>query len=168
MPLLKKIVFPFINKKRESLSLSKDAKALLIFDAFKGQTTPAINDLLKDNNCTAQHVPNNHTNLFQPLDISVNKSAKSFISDKYQEWYASEVTSQLGKGIDSYNVKVDVKLTTLKPIHARWIIDFYKHMQTSGSKVKAGFRKAPISEASKEAEALIDLCDNPFQEIEIA
>ena len=41
-------------------------------------------------------------------------------------------------------------------------------MQTSGSKVKAGFRKALISEAAKEAEALINLCENPFQEIEIA
>ena len=164
----KKILFPFDNKKRESLSLSKDAKALLIFDVFKGQTTPAVNDLLKDNNCIVQHVPNNHTNLFQSLDISVNKSAKSFISDKYQEWYASEVTSQMGKSIDPYNVKADVKLTTLKPIHEHWIIDFYKHMQTSGSKMKAGFRKALISEAAKEAEALINLCKNPFQEIEIA
>ena len=127
MSLLKKIAFPCVNKNRESLSLSKDAKAWLIFDDFKGQTTPAVNDLLKDNNCIVQRVPNNHTNLFQPLDISVNKSAKSFISDKYQEWYASEITSQLGKGIDPYNVKVDVKLTTLKPIHAPWIIDFYKH-----------------------------------------
>ena len=166
MSLLKKIVFPFVNEKRERLSLSKDAKALLIFDVFKGQTTPAVNDLLKDNNCIVQHVPNNHTNLFKPLDISVNKSAKSFISGKYQEWYASEVTSQLGKGIDPYNVKVDVKLTTHKPIHACWIIAFYKHMQTSGSKVKAGFRKAPIPEAAKEAEALINVCENPFQEIE--
>ena len=148
--------------------MSKDPKALLIFGVFKEQTTPAVNDLLKDNNCIVQHVPNNHTNLFQPLDISVNKSAKSFISDKYQELYASEVTSQLGKGIDPYNVKVDVKLTTLKPIHARWIVDFYKHMQASASKVKAGFRKALISEATKEAEALINLWENPFQEIEIA
>ena len=139
---------------------------MLIFDVFKGQATPAVNDLLKDNNCIVQHVPNNHTNLFQPLDISVNKSAKSFISDKYQEWYASEVTSQLGKGVNLY--KVDGKLTTLKPILARWIIDFYKHMQTSGSKVKAGFRKALISKATKEAEALINLCENPFQEIKIA
>ena len=168
MSLLKKIVFPFVNKKRETLSLSKDAKALLIFDVFKGQATPAVNDLLKDNRCIVQHVPNNHNTLFHPLDFSVNKSAKSFISDKYQEWYASEVTSQLGKGIDPYNVKVDVKLTTLKAIHARWIKGFYKHMQTSGSNVKAGFRKAIISEAVKEAEALINLCENPFQEIEIA
>ena len=77
-----------------------------------------------------------------------------------------EVTSQLGKGIDPDNVKVDVKLTTLKPIHVRWMIDFYKHMQVSGSKVKAGFRKALISEAAKVAEALMNLCESPFQETE--
>ena len=74
MSLLKKIVFPFVNKKREILSLSKDAKALLIFDVFKGQTTPAVNDLL---NCIVEHVLNNHTNLLQPVDISVSKNAKS-------------------------------------------------------------------------------------------
>jgi len=90
------------------------------------------------------------------------------MSEKYQEWYASEVTSQLKRGINPYNVKVDVKLTTIKPIHAHWIIDLYKFMQTSGSKVKAGFRKALIYEATKEAEALTKLCENPFQEIEIA
>ena len=129
MSLLKKIVFPLVNEKGESLSLSKDAKALLIFDVFKGQTTPAVNDLLKDNNCIVQHVPNNHTNLFQPLDISVNKSAKSFISDKYQEWYASEVTSQLGKVIDPYNVKVDVNLTTLNPFSSN--VTFLYSLKTS-------------------------------------
>ena len=35
--LLKKIVFPFVNKKRESLSLSKDAKALLTLTYSKGK-----------------------------------------------------------------------------------------------------------------------------------
>ena len=42
----------------------------------------------------AQNVQNNYTNLFQPLDISVNKGAKSFLSNKYQDWYASQVSKQ--------------------------------------------------------------------------
>ena len=82
-------MFPFVNKKRESLSLSKDAKALLIFDAFNGQTIPAVNDPLKDNNGIVQHVPNNHTNLFQPLGISVNKSAKSIKNGMLQKSLAN-------------------------------------------------------------------------------
>ena len=91
---LKKIIFPYLKKKRESLKLKSDAKALLIFDVFKGQTTSAVNDLLKKNNIIFIHVPNNHTNLFQPLDISVNKSAKAFIAGKYQDWYAEKVQEQ--------------------------------------------------------------------------
>ena len=38
----------------------------------------------------------------------------------------------------------------------------------SGWKFKVGFRKAPIYEAGKKVEDLINLCENPFQEIEIS
>ena len=82
MEYLKKIIFPYIKSKRQ------DAKALLIFDVFKGQTTSAVIDLLKRNDIIAIHVPNNHSDLSQTLDISVNKSAKCFIAGKYQDWYA--------------------------------------------------------------------------------
>ena len=91
MKYLNKIIFPYIESKRQALKLPENAKALLIFDVFKGQTTSAVNDLLKKNDIIAIHVPNNHTNLFPPLDISVNKSAKCFIADKYQDWSAEKV-----------------------------------------------------------------------------
>ena len=40
-------------------------------------------------------VPPNTTDLLQPLDISVNKPAKSFLRQKFDEWYASEVFKEL-------------------------------------------------------------------------
>ena len=46
-------------------------------------------------------------------------------------------------------------------------MDFYKHMQSSGSLVKSGFRKTLVAETSKIAEALMNLCENPLQEFEI-
>ena len=82
---------------------------MLIFDVFKGQTTSAVNDLLHENNIIVIHVPNNHTNLFQPLDVSVNKSAKCFIAAKYQDWYAERILNQLKRGVNAHNVKVDVR-----------------------------------------------------------
>ena len=84
MVYLKKIIFPYIKSKHQTLKLPENAKALLIFDVFKGQTTSAVNDLLKKRDIVIR-VPNNHANLFQPLDISVKKSAKCFIADKYQD-----------------------------------------------------------------------------------
>ena len=58
-------------------------------------------------------VPNNHTNLFQPSDISVKKSAKCFIANKYQDWSAEKVLLQLNRGVAAHDVEVDVKLSIM-------------------------------------------------------
>ena len=137
---------------------------------FKGQTTLEINNLLKRNNCLVQQVSNNQTTIQIFVNHGTSQSTKvhkSFISEKYQDWYASKVTSQLGRGIEPHNMQVDIKLTTFKPIHTGWIMNFYKHMQSSGSLVKSWFRKVLVTEAPKEAEALMNLCQNQLQEIEI-
>ena len=76
-------------------------------------------------------VPSNHTNFFQPLHISVNKSAKGYIAGRYQDWYAEKVFEQLNRGAQVHDVRVDVRLSTIKPLHTRWIIDIYKCLKES-------------------------------------
>ena len=164
---LTKIVFPYIQRKRKELLLPNNTKALLIFDVFKGQTTPKVIDCLRKNNCLSIFIPSNHTNLFQPLDISVNKGTKRFLVEKYQDWYASQVTSQLERGFSPHDVKVDVKLTTVKPLHAAWVVQYYKKMQDSKSTIISGFRSALITETVLQAESLTWLSENPFDDIEI-
>ena len=165
MEYLKKNIFPNIKSKRQVLKLPENAKALLTFDVFKGKTKSAVNDLLKKNDIIAIHFPNNHTNMFQPLDISVNKNAKCFIVDKYQDWYAERVLQQLNRGVAAHDVKVDVKLSTMKPLHAKWIIETYHHLKRSKQIVISGFRKAHITKAVSEAGQLAQSCENPFAEI---
>lgn len=46
-------------------------------------------------------------------------------------------------------------------------MNFCKHIQSSGSLVKSGLRKALRTEAAKKVETLTNLCENPFEEIEI-
>ena len=147
------------------MKLPKNAEGLLIFDEFKGQTTSAVNDLLKKNDIIAIHVPNNHTNLFQYFDSSMNKSAKCFIAAKYQDWYAEKFIQQLNRGVAAHDVKVDVKLSIMKPLHAKWIIEMYHHPQRSKQIVISGFRKAHVTEAVSEADQLAQLCENPFTEV---
>ena len=69
-------------------------------------------------------VPHNLTNKFQPLDLSVNKAAKSFIQNKYNDWFAGQVFTQLQNRKDPTNVKISSKLLDMKFIHARWIVDW--------------------------------------------
>ena len=158
-----KIIFPYIKSKRQALKPPENAKALLIFDVFKGQTS-AVNNLLKKNDIIVIHVPNNHTNLFQPLDISVNKSAKCSIADKFQNRYA-EVFQQLNTGVTAHDFKVVVKLSIMKPLHAKWVIEMYHDLKRSKQIIVSGFTKTYITKAVSEADQLAQLCENPFAEI---
>ena len=94
-------------------------------DTFKGQDNDALKKLCAENKCDVVIVPHNPTNKFQPLDLSVNKAAKPFTQSKYNDWFADQVFTQLQNGKDPTNVKISSKLSDLKPIHARWIVDWY-------------------------------------------
>ena len=100
---------------------------LIIMGTFKGQDNDTLKKLCAENNCDVI-VPHNLTNKFQPLDLSVDKAAKWFIQNKYNDWFADQVFTQLQNVKDPNDVKISSKLSNLKPIHARWIVDYYNHV----------------------------------------
>ena len=91
---LKKTIIPHIEKVRKQLNLKVNQNAILIY-VFKGGTSGAVSELLEKKNIISK-VSANKTDLFQPLDLSVNKSSKCFLSNKYQTWYVDQVAAQLG------------------------------------------------------------------------
>ena len=48
------------------------------------------------------------TNL-QPLDLTVNKAAKAFIQNRYDDWFSDQVAWQLKSGNDPTDIKVSSK-----------------------------------------------------------
>ena len=81
----KEIIFPFLEDTKRSKSYPLEQHALIIMDTFKGQDNDTLKKLCAENNCDVVIVPHNLTNKFQPLDLSVNKAAKSFIQNKYND-----------------------------------------------------------------------------------
>ena len=71
----------------------------MIYNVFKEQTTGTVSELLEKKNIIWKKVPANKTKLLQPLDLSVNKSSKCFLLDKYQTRNADRVARQLGRGV---------------------------------------------------------------------
>ena len=88
-----KIIVPYIEAQRDALGDSEQS-ALVIMDNFKGQVTPAINELLEANNIHVCLLPSNTTDLLQPMDIAVNKPAKDFLKCQFEHWYSDKVMSQ--------------------------------------------------------------------------
>ena len=100
--------------------------ALIIVDTFKGQDNDTLKKLCAENNCDVVILP--HSLKFRPLDLSVNKAAKAFIQNKYNDWFADQVFTQLKNGKDPTDVKIWSKLLELKSIHATWIFEWYNHV----------------------------------------
>ena len=85
---LKKIFF--LEKTKRSKSYPLEQHALIIMDTFKRQENDTLKKFCADNKCDDVIVPLNLTNKFQPLDLSVNKAAKSFFKNKYNDWFSDQ------------------------------------------------------------------------------
>ena len=91
--------------------------SLVIMDTFKGQDNDEMRKFCAKKSLEIV-IPHNLTNKFQPLEISVNKTGKSFTSDKYNSWLANEVSKQLraGKAAANFNV-IKLNLNSLLSNH---------------------------------------------------
>ena len=124
---IREIIIPYVERRRDQL---EEKPAVVIMDNFKGQITPAVNDLLDENDIHVCLLPPNTTDRLQPMDISVNKPAKDFLRQRFQEWYADQVLQQLhGKEIDSVELEpISLSLPQLKELGAKWLVDMFKHI----------------------------------------
>ena len=68
---------------------------LIIMDTFKGQDNEILAKLCADHHCVNMLVPNNLANILQPVDLNVNEPAQVFLSEKYNLWYADDVSKHL-------------------------------------------------------------------------
>ena len=120
--------------------------------------------LCAKNNCELVIVPHNLTNKFQPLDVSISQSAKKFISNKFNACYADRVSKQLSNGVALCDVKVSLKLSDLKPLHARWIVETCNHLKHQNDSIIKSFDAAVINEAITCANDVFTPVRNPFDE----
>jgi len=161
----KDIILPFLEKTKAENGYPKEQHSLIIMDTFKGQDNDTLKDLCAENHCEVVIVPHNLTNKFQPLDISVNKAAKSFVQNLYNDWFSNQIAEQLQKGNDPKDIKITTKLSTLKPLHASWIVKLYHHMCENSEMIINGFESAGIAEAVNEARKIMEKVENPFREL---
>ena len=62
------------------------------------------------------------------------------------------------------DVKVSLKLSDLKPLHAKWIVDAYDHLKKQKDSIINGFDSAGITEAIKSANDIYTRIENPFRD----
>ena len=138
------VLLPYLNKTRKELGLPESFPAMVLFDAFKGQTTDSTYQLLEQNNISVVHIPANCTNKLQPMDLSVNKSLKEFLKNQFGNWYSQMVFKDLK---ESRRVPVDLRLSVMKPLNAMWLKEAHKYLKSNPSIIKNGFKASGITDA---------------------
>jgi len=70
-----------------------------------------------------------------------------FLKSKFECWYAKQITNQIDSGSSVYDVNEPLKLSIIKPIHAKWLLDLYDHLVNSFASIIKGFEMAGIKDA---------------------
>ena len=166
LKLIDEIILPYLMRERERLNRPTQ-KALVILDVFRGQMTDKVLDHFKENSIATVFVPANITDQLQPLDLTVNGYDKKYCKKKFNEWYMEQITKQLDSGKPINEIEVKLQLTTLKPLHAEWLTDFYNLMTTSEGKdvILSGWKAAGIIQVIKKGSSQLESLD-PFKDLD--
>ena len=133
--LIEQVIYPYVIDKRKELGLPADQKALLTWDVFRGQTTDHVAQILDSINIKVVKFPANMTHFFQPLDlINSQRVLKKFYEEKFVTWYAEEIKKQMDAGVPAESIDVNLKLTSLKALHANWLIELYNVLTTADAR----------------------------------
>ena len=93
--LIDEVLVPYIAKVKEKKSLPPTQRSLLLWDAFKAQSTEVVKDSLKTNRIKLVRVPKNMTHLLQPLDLTTNATFKNFEKRAFSEYFTSCIMKAL-------------------------------------------------------------------------
>ena len=139
---LQKILIPYIDNKRKLLKVRDDYPALVLFDHFSGQMMESVLKLLDENLIHRVAIPAKCTDRLQPLNVSVNKAAKELLRQKFHDWYAQKICAQLEE--EQPIVPVDLRLSVVKAVGAKWMIELYDCFKAKPEIIVSGFKGAGI------------------------
>ena len=86
------------------------------------------------------------------MDVAVNKPAKDFMKNKFQEWYTEQVLKQLdGKDIaelETTDIQPrNLSMPVLKEVGAKWLVEMAEYLSDNPQFVVNGFIRSGITGA---------------------
>lgn len=85
----------------------------------------------------------------------------------HQRMETFQVTTQLNEGKALDSIKVPLKLSLIKPLHAGWVVEFYNFMTSDSGKkyIDSGWRAAGITDAIEMGKENLPPID-PFHDLD--
>ena len=95
---------------------------------FAAHRTDSFKDKLDDNDIKIRCVPASCTGVLQPLDVARNDEFKRKITNSFINWYSDKLSKGMKLGKAASDIKIDIKLSTIKPINTSWIVAAFQQV----------------------------------------
>ena len=95
------------------------------------------------------------------MDLNENGHAKEFLKRKFECWYDQQITSQFEGGSSVYDIQITLKLSVIKPIHAKWLLGLYDQLRNSSDTIINWFAMDGI----KDVLMMELLLEDPFADL---
>src|SRR6266542_3072444 len=66
-------------------------RSMLVLDSFRGHIVESVKNRLIEKNTNIAVIPGGYTSKLQPLDVTINKSFKFKVKDRYNDWMISNI-----------------------------------------------------------------------------
>ena len=145
-----KLSSPYVTETRNKLDLADDHPALALFYVFTGHRCSSVLAKLQNHNIHQVFIPAGCTGELQPLDVGVNLEFKQLIKNSFSRWYAEEVKEALDQGVAVNDVRVDLRATVVKPLHANWLISTITTLSDKKDTIRKPFETVGILDTTEQ------------------
>ena len=141
----KDVLWPYFDDQRDKLDLPLRQRDRVILYVYKVHQTREVKSAIKNQDVELVFVPACCTSELQPLDVSGNGFFKQQLKQKFCDWYADQVSTQLNSGKSVTDINIDLKLSTIKPLHANWVLSAFDTLAGNTDVLKNGWEKTGIA-----------------------
>ena len=95
LSLIDMIIAPYIENVKKELQVPNNQESLLIWDAFKGQSTPRVHERLAELGVVVVMVPKKMRHLLELLDVTTNGTIMKIEKKQFSNYIASIITKEM-------------------------------------------------------------------------
>ena len=147
---ISKVLLPWCQAKKEQLNLPSSQKTVAILDVYRAHRTPDVLKVFEQCGFMLVFVPGNCTSEMLPLDLTINRIVMEDLQNFFMDWYAGKVSeAQSSSNRDTKcavsAVNPDLRLSTLKPAHAEWVVKILADVSSRHNVIRAGWKQASMT-----------------------
>jgi hypothetical protein len=140
---IKTILSSYLRLQITLLGLPKTQEMIWLIDCWSVHISKEFRDWMKANypHIHVLYIPANCTSIYQPADVILQRPFKHAFRQEFNKYTMSMIANEIET---NSNIKVDFKMSTLKPLLCSWLFTSWLSICNKQEMVKVGWSKCGL------------------------